>query len=152
MDSGGIGAQARLFAINVLDHPFLESLDLVIGRRVYDDSRGGNGLLFGQSIQLVEGDEDLGRTGVENIDEVSGRGKGGGIDVDVQKTKVLADKGFSRREIGGLDQDTAKVGDLLERQTVGGGGGVEGDKEGSRHGGSSGAIGDSDTRWRGVKR
>jgi hypothetical protein len=41
-------------------------------------------LFFGEGIQLVKGDEYLGRAGVEDVDEIAGRGNASRVDVDIE--------------------------------------------------------------------
>lgn len=45
----------------------------------------------------------------------------------------MSDEGLSLSEVSSLDQNAAEVGDLLEGEAAGGGGGVVGDEEGSGH-------------------
>ena len=134
-DCGGVGADAGIVALGGIGlDPLLESVQLSIRQGVSDQSGRRNRLFLGERGQLVEGDEDFGGAGIENVDEISGGGDGSGIDEDVEMTEVLAQELFCLAEARYLDQHPAKVGDLLEGEAGGGVGGV-GDKEGGSHGG-----------------
>lgn len=85
---------------------------------------------------MVEGDEDLGGAGIEDIDEVASGGNGSSVNVDIKEAEVALEEVLSLSEAGDLDEDATEVGDLLEGEAGGGGSGVVRDEEGSGHDGS----------------
>lgn len=94
-------------------------------------------MLFGERGQLVQGDQDLGGTGVEDIDEITRGGDLSGVHKDIEGAEVLAQEFLCLDQCRDLDQNAAEVGDLLQKESgIGGGeGGVVGDKDWSCHDG-----------------